>query len=555
MTEPIWFQSYPPEAPYDISPPEDASLSAFLERTCTQWAQHPALTNFGTTFTYQALLEHSTAFAAWLQKSSGMRKGDRLAILLPNVVQYYIALMGALRAGLVVVNVNPLYTASELQYQLNDAGVSAVVVLANFTQALAEIIQQTSVKYTIITEIGDQLYFPKNLIFNYFSRYMKKGRPPKSLSALSFKAILKKGRSLPFTPLYLTHQDVAFLQYTGGTTGVAKGAILTHGNVLSNVNQLVPWMKSFQLKEGEENILIPLPLYHIFSMTLCVFCFLHLGGHGFLVTDPRNLSALIRLMAHTKMTIVIGINTLLAGLMRHRKFRDLSFEGLKLVVNGGMALQESVAQQWYELTGHSIIEGYGLTEASPVVTVNPPGVHIFNGSIGLPIPGTSVSIRDEENGEVSLGKPGELCIKGPQVMQAYWHHPEETQAVFTPDGWLKTGDVVRLDEKGFLYLMDRKKDMISVSGFKVYPHQVESVLLEHPSVKEVAVVGVPDKMTGESVKAVIVPNDPKEVSSDKILEFCRTRLTRYKIPHQIVFVSELPKSPIGKVLKRMLQES
>jgi len=573
MQEKFWLRHYPPQVPADINPDAYTSLVDLFDQTTARFSHTKAVSNFGTDLTYTALADLSKHFAAWLQQAAGLKKGDRFAIMLPNILQYYVAMMGALRAGLVVVNVNPLYTSDELQHQLSDAQVDTILVMTNFAHTVETALPNTPIKKVIITEIGDLFSFPKSFVFNIAARYLKKGIVPFHIpQAIAFKTALAQGKKLSLQPISLDHHDTAFLQYTGGTTGVPKGAVLSHGNIVANVEQATAWIKSAGLIEGKEIILAPLPLYHIFSLNVCGFCFLKLGGKAVLITNPRDMPHFLKVLKRTPYTVFVGINTLFNGLLQQTDFSALSFKALKLVVAGGMPLQKTVAEKWLAVTGIPILEGYGLTEASPIVTINPPGSAVgwakdpavFAGdvptlpvlksnSIGLPVPSTNVAIRDDNNQDVAIGQVGELCVSGPQVMREYWHNIAETKQVFTPDGWLKTGDIARFDEDGFLYIVDRKKDMILVSGFKVYPNEIEAVIAQQPGVKEVAVVGVPSDTSGEAVKAFVVRSDPALTAKDVII-FCRQHLTGYKTPHLVEFRDELPKSAVGKILRRELQK-
>jgi len=553
MSQKFWFQSYPPGVPEFVDTQVYTSLAEFFEQTCARFAPQAAVSNFGSQLTYRELMNLSHDFAAWLQQAAGLKKGDRIAIMLPNILQYYVAMIGALRAGLVVVNVNPLYTPTELAHQLNDAGVTTILVMANFARTLEIALPNTPVTQVIVTQVGDLFSFPKSFIFNTLSKYIKKGIPSWHIpQAITFKKVLAQGKRLQLQPVSLHKEDIAFLQYTGGTTGVPKGAILTHGNILANIEQATAWVKSSGLEEGKEKILVPLPLYHIFSLTVCAFCFLKLGATAILITNPRDIPHLIKVLAKTPYSVLVGINTLFNVLLQRPDFTKLSFNALKLVITGGMPLQKNIAEKWRALTGISILEGYGLTEASPIVTISPPNRIEFTGSIGLPVSSTNITLRDENNQNVPIGEPGEMCISGPQVMRGYWHNEAETRQVFTPDGWLKTGDIARFDAAGFLYIVDRKKDLILVSGFKVYPNEIEAVIAAHPEVKEVAVIGVPSEASGEAVKAFVVRRDPNLTVGD-VIAFCRTQLTGYKIPHRVVFLDELPKSTVGKILRYELK--
>lgn len=553
MSQKFWLKHYPPNVPEEINTETYTSLPDLFEQTCALFAKHPAISNFGSQLTYAKMYELSRDFAAWLQQEAGLKKGDRIAIMLPNTLQYYVALIGALRTGLIVVNINPLYTATELEHQLNDAGATTILVMSHFAHTVEAVLPNVPIQQVIVTEIGDLFSFPKSIIFNFISKFIKKNNPSWHIpKAIFFKKLLARGKQLSLEKTPLNHQDIAFLQYTGGTTGVPKGAVLTHGNILANIEQATAWVKSSGLEESKETVLVPLPLYHIFSLTVCAFCFLKLGATAILITNPRDISSLLKVLKKTPCTAIVGINTLFNALLQQPEFAKLSFKSLKLVVTGGMPLQKIVAEKWRDITGVSILEGYGLTEASPIISINPTNNITFKGSIGLPVPSTEIAIRDENNQNLPVGEAGELCVRGPQVMREYWHNPAETRTVFTEDGWLKTGDVARFDTDGFLYIVDRKKDMISVSGFKVYPNEVEAVIAAHPQVKEVAVIGVPSETSGEAVKAFIVKKDPNLTAQD-ITTFCRQSLTGYKVPHLITFMDELPKSNVGKILRRELK--
>jgi long-chain acyl-CoA synthetase len=549
----IWLKSYPPDVRDEINVHLYSSLVDMLEQSCQRFLKRPAFSNLGAALTYQDLEVKSRHFAAFLQQEWGLKKGDRLAIILPNLLQYPVAFFGALRAGVIVVNVNPLYTEPELVHQLNDAQVENVLILANFANVLQKALPQTNVKRILITEIGDMLGLLKGGAINFFLKYVsRKVRVCSMPHTVSFKKALNQGMQKTFAPVTLAASDIALLQYTGGTTGVAKGAMLTHSNLVANVLQCLEYVFPKNSKTQEIGI-SPLPLYHIFSLTACCLCFIPIGGLVVLITDPRNAQYVIKQMAKYPFTILVGINTLFNALLQQAKFAKLNFSTLRIAVSGGMATQTAVAENWQRLTGNTLLEGYGLTEASPVVTINPPNLTHFKGSIGLPIPATDVSIRDEQGQELPLKQSGELWVKGPQVMVGYWRKPQETQLVLTEDGWLKTGDVVQMDEKGFIYLVDRKKDMIIVSGFNVYPNEVEDVIASHPGVLEVGVVGVPDNHSGEAVKAVIVKKDPALTEKD-IITYCHQYLTRYKVPKIIEFRKELPKTNVGKILRRALRD-
>lgn len=550
--EKIWLKSYPDNVPAEINTQLFNSLTELLEKNCQNYWNKIAFSNLGTLLTYGDLEAKSRDFAAYLQQVLGMKKGDRVAIMLPNILQYPVAMFGVLRAGLTVVNVNPLYTAPELAHQLKDSGAQTIIVLANFASVLEKALSVTQIKHVIVTEIGDLMGFGKAQLVNFVIRHVKKMVPAWHIPhAVTFNTAMAEGKNRGFEKLKIHAEDIAYLQYTGGTTGVAKGAMLTHGNMVANVLQTVTFV-SAAVREGEEIVIVALPLYHIFSLTICCLAFLELGGHGVLITNPRDIPHFVKELKKIPFNVFVGVNTLYNALLNNSEFRLLDFSSLRLSVAGGMAMQRSIAEKWQQLTHNFILEGYGLTEASPVVTINPTDIKAFTGSIGLPIPSTDVKICGENDAEVALGEPGELWVKGPQVMLGYWQKEAETKNVLTPDGWLKTGDIVRMDEKGFVYLVDRKKDMIIVSGFNVYPNEVEDVISAHPGVLEVGVIGVPSGQSGETVKAFIVKKDPNLTEKD-ILDFCHQRLTRYKVPKIIVFKSELPKNNVGKILRRELR--
>lgn len=552
--EKIWINHYQPGVPADIGEPIYASLTDMFEKSCKRYASHPAYSNLGTQLTYQELEAKTLAFAAFLQQKLELKKGDRFAIMMPNILQYPVVLFGALRAGLTIVNLNPLYTAAELIPVLQDSGAKAIVILANFTSALQDALSKTAVEHVIVTEVGDLFPVLKKLAVNFVVKYIKKMIPTEGIKgAYYFNDVLNEGKQLSFKSQTVTVEDIAFLQYTGGTTGIPKGAVLTHGNLIANIMQLLCWVRPV-LKFGEEVIVTPLPLYHIFSLTTNCLLFCAIGGLSVLITNPRDISGFIAELKRTKFTAICGVNTLFYALLKNPEFAKINAKQLRFSIAGGMAVSKSVADQWHQILGNVIIEGYGLTETSPVVAANPLNTKAFTGSVGLPLPSTDISIRDDKNQEVALGNTGELCVKGPQVMQGFWHSPELTQQAFTPDGWLRTGDVARIDNQGYIYLVDRIKDMILISGFNVYPHEIEDVIAKHPSVAEVAVIGIPDERTGEAIKAFIVKKD-ENVSQKAIIDLCHEFLTPYKIPKIIEFRDELPKSPIGKILKKQLREN
>jgi long-chain acyl-CoA synthetase len=553
--EKIWLKSYPQGIPAEINPDSYASLvDIFLEST-KNYPQQPALDNMGCQLTYAEWLEKSRVFAAYLQQECGLKKGDRFAIMMPNVLQYPVALFGALMAGLTVVNVNPLYTVPELVHQLKDSGASAVFVLANFAHIVEKALPQTpSVRHIIVTEIGDLFKPPKGWIVNFVVKYLKRMIPAWNIpAAIPFKKIMCQSCNAGkiFKPVALTGEDVAFLQYTGGTTGVAKGAVLTHRNMIANLQQASAWIASV-LRPGKEVVITALPLYHIFSLTANCLTFMKVGALNVLITNPRDIPGFVKALSKVPFSVMTGVNTLFNALLHSPDFAKLDFSHMKFALGGGMAVQKVVAERWRQVTGTPLLEAYGLTETSPAVTLNPLNLKDFNGSIGLPVSSTDIMICDDQENEVPIGSPGELYVKGPQVMREYWHNPEETKKVFTKDRWLKTGDVATIDESGFVRIVDRKKDMIIVSGFNVYPNEIEDAIASHPGVLEVAVIGVPDAGTGEAVKCFIVKQDPN-LSKEDIIAHCRKQLTGYKIPKLVEFRTELPKTNVGKILRRALR--
>jgi long-chain acyl-CoA synthetase len=549
--EKTWFASYQEGVPQTIHSNEHHSLIDMFEKTCQTYPNRIAFVNFGTEMTYKALDEASLAFATYLQHI-GLKRGARVAIMMPNVLQYPVVLFGILRAGMVVVNTNPLYTPDELTHQINDSGATVLVVLANFAHTVEKALHKLKLKHVIITEIADLFPSVKRIIFNAVVKYIKKMVPPFHIpNALSLRQCLKEGASHSYIAPKLSHDDIAFLQYTGGTTGVAKGAILTHGNMISNVLQAYTWIQPLHISENDI-IVTALPLYHIFSLTANCLTFLKSGAKNILITNPRDIPHFINEVKDTQFTAITGVNTLFNALLNHPTFSSIDFSCCKLALSGGMALQRAVALRWHEQAKSPILEAYGLTETSPAVTINPMYLKDYNGSIGLPLPSTDIRIIDEAGNDMPIGEPGELCVKGPQVTKGYWQRPDETELVFTKDAFLKTGDIAKMDEKGFIYLVDRKKDMIVVSGFNVYPNEVEQVIGSHPGVLEVGVVGVIDSEAGERVKACIVKKDPN-LTEEMILQHCKAHLTGYKIPKIIAFYSELPKTNVGKILRRALR--
>lgn len=552
--EKIWLKRYPPGVPAEINPDDYPSLVDIFESSCQKFGKLDAFANMGYAMSFAELDEKSRHFAAYLQKGLGLQKGDRVAIMMPNLLQYPVTLFGILRAGLTVVNVNPLYTPRELEHQMKDAGATTIIIIANFANVLAEVIGKTPVKNVIVTEVGDLLPFPKWLLTNLVVKYIKKMVPAYSLpNAVGFRTALDKGSRLSFDRVTVTGEDLAFLQYTGGTTGVAKGAMLTHRNMVANMLQVSAYVGS-EVEEGKEIIITALPLYHIFCLTVNCLSFMKFGGLNVLITNPRDIPGFVNeIKAIGKFTAISGVNTLFNALVNSADFAKLDFSALKLAVGGGMAVQRAVAEKWQKITGARILEGYGLTESSPVVCVNPTDLKEFNSSIGLPVPSTDISLRDEQGNEVPLGQSGELCVKGPQVMRGYWQRPEETAKTITADGWLQTGDIATIDEQGFVRIVDRKKDMILVSGFNVYPNEIEDVVAHCEGVLEVACIGVPDEKSGEAVKVFVVRKPGAELTDKDVLDHCRKNLTGYKMPRYVEFRDELPKTNVGKILRRELR--
>jgi long-chain acyl-CoA synthetase len=554
--ERIWLTHYPSGVPAEVDVHEFSSLGEVLLRSCRRFAERPAYSNMGASMSYAELDRSSRDFAAYLQKTLGLHKGERVAIMMPNLLQYPVALFGVLRAGLVVVNVNPQYTVPELAHQLEDSGAVAIVVLENFAHTLQEVLEKNPALdlAVITTEVGDMFPLVKELLTNVVVKYVKHMVPAWKIDgATGFNAALRAGHGQALEAVPLSHDDTAFLQYTGGTTGVAKGAVLTHGNLVANVQQMAAWMAR-DLVDGQEVFVCPLPLYHVYALTSSLV-FMKLGAHTVLVTNPRDMHAFIHDLKKYPFTIIIGVNTLYRALLDAPEFADVDTRSLKLTSAGGMAVQRVVAERWKQRTGVTIIEGYGLTETSPVVIASPLDIDAWTGAIGIPIPSTLATILDEADNELRVGEVGEICVRGPQVMPGYWNRPDETEKVFTREGWLRTGDLGTMDERGFFRITDRKKDIIVVSGFKVFPNQIEDAVALHPGVAEVAAIGVPDDKSGEIVKIVVVKADP-ELTEQALLEHCRQHLTAYKVPRIVEFRSEpLPKSNIGKILRRELRDA
>ena len=548
-----WLSSYPEGVPAEIDPGQYASLKELLERSFREHAALTAFSNLGAELTYAEVERLSRQFAAYLQSRTDLEPGDRVAIMMPNLLQYPVVVFGVLRAGMVVVNVNPLYTARELEHQLSDSGARLIVVLENFADTVQQALPATSLEKVIVTEIGDQFPFLKRVITNFVVRHIKKLVPSWRIEqAERYQEVLAEAAGLTYDDVEVGPEDIAFLQYTGGTTGVAKGAELTHRNMVSNVLQAAAWARPFIAGRGDV-VITPLPLYHVFSLTANLFCFVELGGHDLLITNPRDLPSLIKELKRGPFTYITGVNTLFVALLNAPGFSDVDFSRLKVSMGGGMAVQRSVSDEWQAMTGQPLAQGYGLTETSPIVSANPLDGRAFNGSVGLPLPSTDVTICDEGGVPVGLDEVGEICVRGPQVMRGYWNRPEATAEILSGDGWLKTGDIGRMDEQGFVYIEDRKKDLILVSGFNVYPNEIEDVVVNHPGVLEAAVVGVPDEQSGEAVRLFAVRKDPT-VTEAELIEHCRKSLTGYKIPREVVFKDELPKTNVGKVLRRALRE-
>lgn len=549
----IWLKEYQEGVPAEINPDAYPSLVAFFEHCCAKFADKRALSNFGSYLHYHELADLSLVFATFLQQELGLKKGDRFAIMLPNIFQYYVALFGALRAGLIIVNINPLYTAYEVAHQVSDAGAETVIVMANFAHTIQDALPHSPIKNVIVTQLGDLFPFPKSFLINFTLKYLKRKVPSYSIArVIQFKKALARGRKLHFNAVMLVGEDAAFFQYTGGTTGVPKAAILSHRNMVANIEQVTAWVKPV-LVEGREIVITPLPLYHVFSLTANGLTLLHFGALNVLITNPHDIPRFVAELKKFPFSVITGVNTLFNALLNNIDFTKLDFSQLKISLGGGAALQKVVVERWQTITGKVLYEGYGLTEASPVVSIMPFRSKRKNDSIGLPVPSTEISIRDDSGREVGIGETGQLCVKGPQVMGGYWNNPEDTNKAFSDDGWLMTGDVARMDEEGYLYLVDRKKDVILVSGFNVYPNEIEDVLASHPGVLEAAVIGVPDAKTGEAVKAFIVRRQPK-LSADDLLNYCHERLTKYKIPKYIEFRKDLPKTSIGKVSRKELRD-
>ena len=547
----IWLKNYPKGVPPEINVNDYASIREVFTESVGRFADRPAYSCMGKTITFRDLDHLSAAFGAYLQMN-GCTKGTRVALMMPNILQYPVCLFGTLRSGCTVVNVNPLYTARELEHQLTDSGAEVIVVVENFARTVSEVLDKTKVRRVIVTSIGELLGF-KGIVVDLVLRRVKKMIPSwKIPDSVRLADALAAGRGGKLERVQLGHDDIAFLQYTGGTTGVAKGAVLLHRNIIANLLQARAWLRPF-IGESRQVIITPLPLYHIFSLTANCLTFMTLGGENVLIPNPRDIPGFIKEMRNYKFTAVTGVNTLFNALLNHPEFAKLDFSTLKMTLGGGMAVQEAVALRWKEITGCPLIEAYGLTETSPAATINPLDLPAYNGSIGLPVPSTEIALRDDAGKDVPPGQPGEICIRGPQVMAGYFNRPDETAKVMTPDGFFMSGDIGTMDERGFVKIVDRKKDMILVSGFNVYPNEVEAVVAMNPRVLECAAIGVPDAKSGEAVKLFIVKKDDSLTAAD-VLQHCRTHLTGYKMPREVEFRKDLPKTNVGKILRRELRD-
>lgn len=549
-----WLKSYPDGVPEYINADEFSSVADMFDKSVAEFSDSPAYTNFGKTISYREVDAYTAQLGAYLKNELGLEKGDRVAVMMPNLLQNPIAIFGILRAGMVVVNTNPLYTTRELKHQMNDSGAKAIIIVENFAHVLQEVIDDTPIKHVITTKMGDMLSPVKGFIINTVVKYVKKMVPAFKLKdTVTFKQALKLGSQHRFQTIPTGHQDAAFLQYTGGTTGVSKGAVLTNKNMVANTLQATTWIRPQigSLKPG--NIITALPLYHIFSLTANCLTFMRYGWCNYLITNPRDINGFVKELKAVDFKVLTGVNTLFNGLLNHPDFKNIDWTDFALGFGGGMAVQRSVAERWKEVTGTTLIEAYGLTETSPAACMNPMDLKEFNGKIGLPICSTEVNIQDDDWNEVALGENGEICIRGPQVMQGYWQRPKETSDVLSNDGWLHTGDIGFMDENGFVQIVDRKKDMILVSGFNVFPNEVEEVISAHPDVIEVGVIGKPDEHSGEVVMAIVVKSNDS-LHEDALRDFCRESLTSYKVPKSVIFTDELPKTNVGKILRRELRD-
>ncbi|QEY24870.1 AMP-binding protein [Neisseria animalis] len=551
--EKIWLQSYEAGVAHEIDVTRYQSINDVFEQSTRKFSDKPAFQNMGKILTYAETDRLSTQFASYLQNVLKLPRGERVAIMMPNLLQYPVALFGILKAGLIIVNTNPLYTPRELEHQLKDSGATTIIVLENFANTLELVLPRTDIQNVIVASVGEMFGAIKGNLINFVLRKVKKMVPEYRIPhAITFQAALKQGAAHTFKTVSVTREDTAFIQYTGGTTGVAKGAVLSHGNICANMMQGHEWIKQ-KLKEGEETVIAALPLYHVFALTINLMIFSSIGSKIVLITNPRDMKSFIADMKKERVSVFVGVNTLFNGLVNRPDFAEIDFSGLKLSFGGGMATQRAVAEKWKKLTGTPIVEAYGLTEASPGVCANPLNIPAYTGSIGLPVCSTEVQLRNADGTEVPQGQPGEMWVRGPQVMKGYWNRPEETAKVIDKDGWLETGDIAVVDEKGWFKLVDRKKDLIVVSGFNVYPNEVEEVIAHHDKVLEVACIGIPSEKTGEAIKVFVVKKD-SSLTEEELIAFCRTELTAYKVPRNIEFREELPKSNVGKILRRELRD-
>ncbi len=551
--EKLWLNSYEQGVNAEIDITQYSSISDVFRQSVEKFAHQPAFQNMGKTLTYAEVGKLAENFASYLQNVLKLPRGERVAIMLPNLLQYPIALFGILQAGLVAVNTNPLYTPRELEHQLKDSGATTIIVLENFANTLELVLPRTQIKHVIVASVGEMFGFFKGSLINFVLRKVKKMVPEYRISdTIPFQTALKEGAAHTFRPVSLTREDTALLQYTGGTTGVAKGAILSHGNICANMQQAAEWIVNL-LRPGKETVIAALPLYHIFALTVNLMIFTQAGSKIILITNPRDMKSFIGDMKKERVSVFVGVNTLFNGMVNQPDFATVDFSSLKLTLGGGMATQKAVAEKWKSITGTPIVEAYGLTEASPGVCANPLNIPAYTGGIGLPIPSTEIELRDADGNEVPQGQPGEMWIRGPQVMKGYWNRPEETAKVLDARGFLATGDIAVMDEKGWFKLVDRKKDLIVVSGFNVYPNEVEDVAASHPKVLEAACIGVSSPKTGEALKLFIVKKD-ESLTAEELIAFCRTELTAYKVPKDIEFRDELPKSNVGKILRRELRK-
>ena len=561
MQADFWNDKRPPGVPNDIDPSAYGSIVEVFERSCKKFADRPAFSNMGVTLTYAELDRLSAAFAAYLQRHTDLKPGERIAVQMPNILQYPIAVFGALRAGLIVVNTNPLYTAREMKHQFKDAGVRALVYVNLFGHLVQEVLPDTSIDYLIEARMGDMLPSLKGWLVNTVVKKVKKMVPAYHLpQALSFKSVLAEGRGGALKPVSLSLDDIAVLQYTGGTTGVAKGAMLTHGNLVANMQQVDACLSQLDdngqplMKQGQEIMIAPLPLYHIYAFTANCMCMMVNGNHNILITNPRDIPGFVKELKKWRFSALLGLNTLFVALMDHPEFKDLDFSYLKVTNSGGTALVKATAERWQAMTGCPVVEGYGLTETSPVASTNGYGKLARLGTVGIPVPGTAFKVIDDDGHELPVGERGELCIKGPQVMKGYWQRPEATAEVLDAEGWLKTGDVAIIDADGFVHIVDRKKDLIIVSGFNVYPNEIEDVVMAHPQVASCAAIGVPDERSGEAVKLFVVPRAGGAVTVEELKAYCKENFTGYKVPRHIVLKDALPMTPVGKILRRELRD-